>query len=151
MPGSYRWQHRFRANCSRWTIPREVILDLLSRTTRQLSAEEIYAAVYSLYPGIGLTTIYRTLDLLGRLGFVHKISTADGQSRYELKREDGKDHHYHLISTKCGQIVDSRDFIEEELNLVKKTGDILARKHHFLITDHNIEFLGLCENCRKIS
>jgi Fur family ferric uptake transcriptional regulator len=150
MPGPFRWQHRFRAQCSRWTVPREVILDLLSRTSRHLSAKEIYAAVYSLYPGIGLTTIYRTLELLGRLGLVHKISTGEGQSRYELKKEGGQDHH-HLICTRCGKIIDSRDFLEEELELVKKTGEALARKHSFLIQDHNIEFLGLCENCRKIS
>jgi Fur family ferric uptake transcriptional regulator len=151
MPGPFQWQRRFRSRCSRWTVPREVILDLLSRTTKHLSAKEIYAAVYSLYPGIGLTTIYRTLELLGRLGLVHKISSGDGQSRYELKRGNSQGHHRHLICTRCGKIIDSRDFLEEELELVKKTGETLARKHNFLIRDHNIEFLGLCENCRKLS
>jgi Fe2+ or Zn2+ uptake regulation protein len=34
------------------------------------------------------------------------------------------------------------------LELVKKTEDALAKKHNFAITDHNIEFLGLCEKCR---
>lgn len=148
MPRPFQWQHRFRAHCSRWTLPREVILNLLGRTTRHLSAKEIYAAVYHLYPGIGLTTIYRTLDLLGRLGLVQKISTGDGQSRYELKRENGQDQHHHLICTKCGKIIDYRDFLEEELRLVKKTEETLTKKHNFLITDHNIEFLGICKDCR---
>jgi Fur family ferric uptake transcriptional regulator len=148
MPGSFQWQHRFRAYCSRWTVPREVILDLLSRSSRHLSAKEIYAAVYSLYPGIGLTTIYRTLELLGRLGLVRKISSGDGQSRYELKSGNSKDHHHHLICTRCGKIVDSRDYLEEEMELLKKTGEALAKKHNFLIMDYNIEFLGLCEHCR---
>lgn len=144
----HHWQHRFRENVCRWTLPREIILDLLGRSSRHMSAKEIYAALYSIYPGIGLTTIYRTLELLHRLGFVQRVTSADGQSRYELRSEDKKDHHHHLICTKCGKIIDYRDFVQEELELVKKTEEILAKKHNFLIQDHNIEFLGLCEKCR---
>jgi Fur family ferric uptake transcriptional regulator len=148
LPGRYQWQNRFRENACRWTVPREVILSLLSRTAEHLTAKDIYGALFSMYPGIGLTTVYRTLELLHRLGLVHKIAAGDGQSRYALKGEDKGDHHHHLICTKCGKIVDYRDFLEEELELVKKTEEALARKHSFTITDHNIEFLGLCEKCR---
>jgi Fur family ferric uptake transcriptional regulator len=148
LPGRYQWQNRFRENVCRWTVPREAILALLSRTTEHLTAKDIYGSVYSMYPGIGLTTIYRTLELLHRLGFVHKVAAGDGQSRYALKREDKEDHHHHLICTRCGKIVDYRDFVQEELELVKKIEVALAQKHSFVITDHNIEFLGLCEKCR---
>jgi Fur family ferric uptake transcriptional regulator len=148
MPGRHKWHHRFRENVSRWTIPREVILNLLSRASGHMSAKDIYASLYSMYPGIGLTTIYRTLELLHRLGFVHKVATSNGQSRYELRSEDKKEHHHHLICIKCGKIIDYRDFVQEELELVKKTEETLAKKHNFLIKDHNIEFVGLCEKCR---
>jgi len=148
MPGRHKWHHRFRENVSRWTVPREVILNLLSRSSGHMSAKDIYASLYSMYPGIGLTTIYRTLELLHRLGFVHKVTTSNGQSRYELRSEDKKEHHHHLICIKCGKIIDYRDFVQEELELVKKTEETLAKKHNFLIKDHNIEFVGLCEKCR---
>ena len=148
MPGRHKWHHRFRENVSRWTVPREVILNLLSRSSGHMSAKDIYASLYSMYPGIGLTTIYRTLELLHRLGFVHKVTTSNGQSRYELRSEDKKEHHHHLICIKCGKIIDYRDFVQEELELVKKTEEALAKKHNFLIKDHNIEFVGLCEKCR---
>ncbi|HEX9902956.1 MAG TPA: transcriptional repressor [Acidobacteriota bacterium] len=149
MPGRHHWQHRFRANVCRWTLPREAILDVLSRSSKHKSAKEIYASLYSLYPGIGLTTVYRTLELLSRLGFVQKVTAGDGQGRYELRSENKKDHHHHLICTSCGKIVDYRDFVQEELDLVKKTEEALAKKHNFQIQDHNIEFLGLCEKCRQ--
>jgi Fur family ferric uptake transcriptional regulator len=148
LPGRRQWQHRFRENVSRWTLPREVILNLLSRSSKHMSAKELYASLYRLYPGIGLTTVYRTLELLFRLGFVQKVTSGDGQSRYELRSEDKKDHHHHLICTKCGKIIDYRNFVQEELELIKKTEETLARKHDFLILDHNIEFLGLCKDCR---
>ena len=150
MPHRHQWQSRFRENACRWTVPREVILGLLSRTRDHLTAKDIYGSLSALYPGIGLTTVYRTLELLHRFGFVHRVAAGDGQSRYALKREDRGEHHHHLICTRCGKIIDYRDFVQEELELVKKTEEVLARKHNFLITDHNIEFLGLCEKCQEL-
>lgn len=148
MPGRRHWRHRFQENVSRWTAPRESILDLLSRTSKHLSAKEIYASLYARHPGIGLTTVYRTLELLLGLGIVQKVTLGDGQSRFELKSVRPKDHHHHLICTRCGKIVDYRDFVKEELELVRKTEESLAKKYDFVIQDHNIEFLGLCAECR---
>jgi Fur family ferric uptake transcriptional regulator len=48
----------------------------------------------------------------------------------------------------CGKIIDYTDFVDEELKLIKKTEEALTRKHGFKITDHNIEFLGLCPECK---
>jgi len=144
----HRERTRIGDKFTRWTIPREDILDLLIRTQQHLTVKEIYAALNPLNPEMGLTTIYRTLELLDKAGLVRKIFTGDGQTRYEYKRDDHADHHHHLICTACGKILNYRDFEKEEMDLVRKTEDILARKHGFLIRDHNIEFLGLCEDCR---
>jgi len=88
------------------------------------------------------------LELLHRLGIVQKVTSSDGQGRYQLRSVDQQDHHHHLICSRCGLIVDYRDFVREELELVKKTEDALAKKYNFVIQDHSIEFLGLCEKCR---
>ena len=148
MPGHHKWRHHFRGHVSRWTVPREAILNLLSRTSKHLSAKEIYATLHSVYPGIGLTTIYRTLDLLARARLINKLDIGEGQSRYELKSDERKEHHHHLICTKCGRIIDYSDFMDEELELVKKTERTLAQKYNFSVQDHNIEFYGLCEECK---
>ncbi len=148
MPGFRGWRRRFRCHVSRWTVPRETIIDLLSRTSKHMSAKEIYAALYKICPGIGLTTVYRTLDLLVRAGLVSRFSFGDGQSRYEFKSGETKEHHHHLICIKCGRIIDYNDFRDEELELVKKTEGILAKKYNYKIMGHNIEFLGLCEKCQ---
>ena len=148
MPGPYKWRHRFRCQGWRWTTPREVILNLLSQTTKHMSAKEIYATIHRMYPGIGLTTVYRTLDLLNRMGLIHKMDIGDGQSRYEFRSGEKKEHHHHLICTRCGEITDYSDFVDEELELLKKVEKNLAQKYNFLVQDHNIEFYGLCQKCR---
>jgi len=147
LPGPPKWRHRFQGHVSRWTIPREAILDFLSRTQKHLSAKEIYSSLYKSHPGIGLTTVYRTLDLLARMGLVTKLILGDGQSRYEFKSNEKEEHHHHLLCTRCGKIINYSEFLDEELELVRKTEQKLEIKYNFKILDHNIEFLGLCEKC----
>jgi Fur family transcriptional regulator, ferric uptake regulator len=141
-------RNRVGEHCTRWTVPREEIFNLLIQSQQHLSAKELYATLNPANPAIGLTTVYRTLDLLDRAGLVRRVHTGDGQVRFEYKRGRESDHHHHLICSGCGKILNYRDFEKEELELVRKTEDILARKYGFLIRDHNIEFLGLCPDCR---
>ncbi|MDH4217808.1 MAG: transcriptional repressor [Candidatus Aminicenantes bacterium] len=148
MPGPRKWRHRYHRYFDRWTIPREAILDLLKRTSQHMSAKDVYTALYRMYPGIGLTTVYRTLDLLVRMGLINKFAFGDGQSRYEFKSEDKKGHHHHVICSECGKIIDYSDFLEDELELVRKTEKRLSEKYNFNVLGHNIEFYGLCEKCR---
>ena len=146
--GSRILKHRFEGYASRLTAPREAILELLSRSSKHMSAKEIYASLHGSYPGIGMSTVYRTLDLLARMGIVTKLAIGDGQSRYEFKSKEKDEHHHHLICTNCGKIINYSEFLDEELSLVKKTEERLAKKYNFIIQDHNIEFLGICEKCK---
>jgi Fur family ferric uptake transcriptional regulator len=113
-----------------------------------VSAKDVYLELQREFPDIGLTTVYRTLDLLTRAGIVTKINSGDGQYRYELSAGGEKGHHHHLICISCGKILDYKDFEAEELELIKKTEAVLAKKFGFEISGHNIEFLGRCEICR---
>jgi len=153
MHGPHKWRKRFQGHVSRWTAPREAVLELLSKTVLHMSAKDIYTAVHKIYPNIGLTTVYRTLDLIYGMGLIEKIVLGDGQARYQFRSGDQKDHHHHLICTECGKIIDYSEFEKEELQFIMKTEKWLARKYNFLILDHNIEFLGICAKCqsKKIS
>jgi Fur family ferric uptake transcriptional regulator len=83
------------------------------------------------------------------MGLIHKFSIGDGHNRYEFITGDKSEHHHHLICTHCGKIINYSEFVEEELALVKKTEERLAKKYNFIIEDHNIEFLGICGDCKK--
>ena len=146
----YWWHMRFRDCGYRITIARKVILDILSKTNEHLSAEDIFFAVHKEYPNIGLTTIYRTLELLVQMGLIHRFDFGDGRARYELAEgPKGKQHHHHLICTKCGRVIDYTDFIDEEIDLLKRTEKGLSKKYNFDITEHLIQFYGICDRCRR--
>jgi len=130
-------------------MPRQAILEVLSNTEEHLSAEEIYLAVHKIYPNVGLTTVYRTLELLVDMGLVFKFDFGDKRARYELSQGPmSKKHHHHLVCTNCGRIIDYTDFIDEEKELLRRTEAGLSKKYNFKITNHLIQFYGLCEECQ---
>jgi Fur family transcriptional regulator, ferric uptake regulator len=137
-----------RDHCARWTGARQEVFDVLVKTEQHLSAQDVHRLCQESNSEIGLTTIYRTPDLLDKSGLVRKVHSGDGHVRFEYRRSADADHHHHLICTGCGQILNYRDFEHEELELVRQTEELLARKHGFLIRDHNIEFIGLCPGCQ---
>ncbi len=144
------WHDRFRGDGHRITVPRQAILDVLSRTHDHLSAEDVYLAVHKSYPNVGLTTVYRTLELLVQMGIVLKFDFGDGRARYELAEgPKGIRHHHHLVCTACGRVIDYTDFIDDEVELLNQTEKGLSKKFNFKITNHLIQFYGLCPECNK--
>lgn len=142
------WREKFRGSGCRFTLARRIILDTLSFAGNHPSAEEIYLAVHKKHPGIGLTTVYRTLELLIEMGLVFKSDFGDKRARYELvEKQQREKHHHHLICTGCGKVIDYTDFIDDEIELLKKTEKGLSRKYSFTINNHIIQFYGCCEKC----
>ncbi len=145
-----QWRKRLKGRGYRLTISREAIINALRSTDKHLSAEDIYLTLHSKYPEIGLTTIYRTLELLDQMGIISKFDFGDSRARYELSGDYGnKAHHHHLICTNCLKIIDYTDFIDDELELLNKTQKELSGKYNFDITGHLIRFYGLCDECKE--
>jgi Fur family transcriptional regulator, ferric uptake regulator len=85
-------------------------------------------------PGVGLVTVYRTLDLLSELGLVRRLDLGDGP-RYEL----AEDHHHHLICESCGDV---SEFEECPLDPGRLKG------MDFEVGSHSLEIYGRCVDCR---
>ncbi len=141
------WHGRFRGCGYRVTPGRGAILEVLARADKHLSAEDIYMRVHQGFPQVGLTTIYRTLDILAEMGLVLKYDFGDGRARYELAEGPRSNHHHHLVCTDCNRVIDYTDFIKDEVELLQRTEKGLSKKYDFKITNHEIQFYGLCSKC----
>ena len=86
----------------RLTPQRQLILQVLDQAGHHLSAEAISVAVQRTYPGMSLSTVYRTLDLLVRLGLVLEARLGSDRRVYELAGDTGE--HTHLICRVCGAV-----------------------------------------------
>jgi Fur family ferric uptake transcriptional regulator len=145
------WIHgKFKGCGYKITVGRQAILDILSKANKHLSAEDIYLKVHEVYPSVGLTTVYRTLDILQNLGLIIKHDFGDGRARFELSQGEKSDgHHHHLVCTNCNRVIEYKDFIDREVTLLKETEKELSKKYNFNITSHLIQFYGLCEKCNS--
>jgi Fur family ferric uptake transcriptional regulator len=144
------WGRMLKGCGFRLTSAREAVLDILNTTEEHLSAEDIYLLLRGTYPGIGLTTVYRTLDILEQMRIVHRFEFGQDRAKYELTEEYGhKQHHHHLICKACGRIIDYYDFVDEEKSFIDKTENALEKKHAFEIKEHLIHFYGVCPECKN--
>lgn len=143
------WRDRLAGRGARITGPRSVIIRVMQASEGHLSASDIYIKAHEINPGIGLTTVYRTLDILSQAGIVQKFDFGDGTARFELSDdpEQSRRHHHHLVCRSCGKIIDYTDFIKEEMEFLKKAETELSKKHSFKIEYHMIRFYGLCKEC----
>ena len=147
----YNWDGLFRVKGYRWTMSRQSKIEAINKEQGHLSAEEIYYKVRKKYPSIGLATVYRTLEILAQMGIITKLDFGDNRFRYELAEKfSDKGHHHHLVCKKCNKIIEYDDFVDDEIVLIQKVENALSKKYGFKIDDHNIQFYGLCQKCKKI-
>ncbi len=126
----------------KFTKQREIILKTLYDNDGHFSPEELHNKIKKKYPElkIGIATIYRTLSLLEDAGLADSISFGKDGKLYELGI---KKHHDHLICTQCGKIT---EFVDET---IEKRQEEIAKKHNFLMQDHTMKIVGLCQECQN--
>jgi Fur family ferric uptake transcriptional regulator len=122
----------------RHTRQREVILEELRKATTHPTAADLYELVRHRLPKISLGTVYRNLDLLARMGMIHKLDMAGAESRFDGDTRP----HDHVCCLRCGRLDD----------LGGPPVDLAAKHHDFVgyeILGHRLEFVGICAQCRQ--
>ena len=124
----------------RLTPQRLMIVDAVEGADSHISAEEIFTQVRAHYPHMNISTIYRTLELLKKLGLATETDLGDGRVRYHSIK---KGHHHHLVCQRCGEVLDI-----EEKDLSPLWSEI-AQKYGFTVNMKHLAFFGLCDKCRQ--
>ena len=122
----------------RSTRQRAALTALLENIDDFRSAQELYDELRKRGEGVGLTTVYRTLQQMAAAGAVDTLRTDTGESVYRLCSEH---HHHHLVCRQCGSTV------EISGGEVETWAAEIARNHGFSDVTHTIEIFGICERC----
>ncbi|OJF89707.1 Fur family transcriptional regulator [Alkalibacterium sp. 20] len=126
------------------TPQRELTVEvLLEKEKDHLSAEEVYLLVKSKNVGIGLATVYRTLEILTELQIINKLTFQDGIARYDLNMNEDKHQHHHLLCLKCGKIEEVKNDMLLEIEME------IEKEYRFIVKDHRLTFHGICNDCTK--
>lgn len=124
----------------RLTPQRMLVLKAIENSANHISAEEIYGQVVEVYPHVNISTVYRTLDLLKRLGLVTETDLGGGRVRYHPA---DKGHHHHLVCQECGKVIELDDFV---LVPLKNT---LYNEYDFDADLKHLGIFGRCGRCRQ--
>ncbi len=105
-----------------------------------MSADEVASVARERNPRVGRMTVYRTLELLSKLGLVRAMHHQTGAARYVLL-DDGR--HHHLICSHCDRVFDLDQCLVEEME------QELGRRYGFDVQGHILELFGLCGRCQE--
>jgi len=120
----------------RLTPQRREIIRLLSRSTSHPGALEILRKVRKIVPGISMSTVYYTLDMMKREGLIRELEYYDMDNRYEINVSD----HINLVCTRCRKITDFTGNVPSFTKAVEKeTG--------FRPANMRFEYYGICRHC----
>ena len=131
----------FKGKNLRLSHPRLLIYQELSDSRSPLSPQELYRSLLKKQRKVGLTSIYRSLDLFESLGIVFKI--INGTSvKYKLCQTE--DHHHHIVCKACGDVVelDFCDISDWSKKVTESTG--------YQVVDHQLNFYGFCKTCKPL-
>ena len=123
----------------RATRQRAAVSALLDRIDDFRSAQEIHEELRRTGEGIGLTTVYRTLQTLADGGEVDMLRTGTGEAVY--RRCGTAHHHHHLVCRRCGAAV------EIEGPAVETWAQKVAEENGYTDVGHTLEIFGLCRDC----
>ena len=112
----------------KFTEQRFQLFKFLYKNDGHYECEDIIRKINKKNQKLSRATVYRTLDILVKYGFVRKIVLDDGVARYENKISSK--HHDHMICIESGEII---EFYNDE---IEKIQDEIAEKHGYVIVKH---------------
>lgn len=139
----------FRGRGFRLTVPRQIILEILEQSAEYLSADDVYLQVHERHPGIGLATVYRTLQLLAEIGMVHRIDTGEGKARYKLAEQDERRRREVLICSNCRRSFPVDEIPEEQHKLLDQLEELVKADQGFTVQQDVLQLYGVCRECNQ--
>jgi Fur family ferric uptake transcriptional regulator len=128
----------------RLTPQRETILHIFQELPQgeHLSAEDLYQRLEIEGEGISLSTIYRTLKLMARMGLLRELELGEGHKHYEIN-QPYPHHHHHLICVRCNATIEFKN------DSILKIGAKTAQKEGFNLLDCQLTIHAVCPKCQR--
>jgi Fur family ferric uptake transcriptional regulator len=109
----------------RMTPQRETILQVFQTLPRgeHLSAEDLHDRLEKQKSNISLSTIYRTVKIMARMGILRELELAEGHKHYELNTASPH-HHHHMVCVQCNRTIEFNNdsILKQSVKQVEKAG-----------------------------
>ena len=115
----------------------EQLLNELQRCSDELSGQELHRKLHKGEKAMGLTTVYRNLQVLVKQGLIRSRHLPNGEVLYAPVERDI----HHLTCVSCGKTTRLESCPVKTLDISEKIFD------KFELLFHTLEYFGLCKNC----
>jgi Fur family ferric uptake transcriptional regulator len=132
-------QSTVRGTRMRGTRQTEAVNAVLAELPAFSSAQDIHAELRRRGERVGLTTVYRHLQVLSEDGGIDTLRDEAGETLY--RRCETSAHHHHVTCRSCGRSV------EVEGRAIERWAERVAAEAGFVDIDHTVEIFGLCPDC----
>ncbi len=123
----------------RVTNQRTLILEVIGQGQGHLDADEIYRRAREREPRLSLSTVYRTLQRLKKLGLVEEVHFDEKHHHYEVKSSA---EHHHLVCLGCGEVI---EFDHPLSHYIKRN---VPQAKGFTIARTDLSMAGYCPKCQ---
>jgi len=122
----------------RMTPQREVILTIFQNLPEgeHLSAEDLHHRLQTQGENISLSTIYRTVKLMARMGILRELELTEDHKHYEIN-QPRPHHHHHLVCVKTNRVIEFKS--DPILTISQKVAD----KYGFKVLDCQLTIIGV--------
>lgn len=125
---------------ARETKQRQAIRGAIEAADRPLSPAEVLEVAQGSVPGLGLATVYRTINALVEEGWIVPVEVPGRPPHYERA---GKEHHHHFHCRGCGKVYEleaARGGCPAGIKGLAPAG--------FSVEGHELTLYGVCPGCR---
>ena len=119
------------------TKRQEQLLEELDRCDDELSGQELHRKLINKGKSMGLTTVYRNLQILIKHGLIRSRHLPTGEVLYTPVDRDI----HHLTCVQCGETSKMEGCPVKDIQTPKKNPE------KFQLLFHTLEYFGLCQNC----
>ena len=118
------------------TKQKDEIKNIIKSLTKEFTIKDIYE---KLNGEVGLTTIYRYVDILADDGNIKKID----DKHYQYLEECNELNHFYLKCDQCGTL------IHVDCDCINNLSSHMFKEHGFTPNTRQIIINGICSKCRK--
>jgi Fur family ferric uptake transcriptional regulator len=123
------------------TKPRLTILEILESQGGHITSSELLSLVETRDSSIGRASVFRTLDLMIKLGIIW--TTVQGSSTIHYMLMPGG-HHHHIICTNCQKLIEFEDCRLGPLI------EAVQQQYGVRVDGHLLELYGICADCQLL-
>src|ERR1035437_2888060 len=129
-----------KASGLRATNQRALVLDIIRHGAGHIDADEVYRRARTKQPTLSLSTVYRTLQALKKLGLVEELHFDEYNHHYQMKPFS---EHHHLLCLGCRIVVDS------QYSVARHVKQNVAAAKDFEIVSTEVRMAGYCPECQQ--